>query len=87
MMRMALKTIMMMTNKNWFVENGFEDNYDDEKWEVPWLAEGGVTDLRNHRQQQTDHLLDKNSWKTYIVLKTNMIIRSIMAYLTTLQNT
>ena len=60
---MALKTIMMMTN-NWFVENSVEDNYDDDKWEVPWLAEGGVTDLRNHRQQQTDHLLDKNSSKT-----------------------
>ena len=61
---MTLKTIMMMTNENYDDKNGIEDNYDDDKWKVPWLAEGGVTDLRNHRQQQTDHLWDKNSWKT-----------------------
>ena len=49
-------------NHNVDDENDVEDNYD--KWAVPWLAEGGVTGLRNHRLQQTDHLFDKNSWKT-----------------------
>ena len=74
--KIMLEKIMMKTNENY--ENAAEDDYDDDhnyedendvednydKWAVPWLPEGGVAGLRNHRLQQTDHLFYKNSWKT-----------------------